>query len=211
MKHITFGGMVSAFTVSGLLFLPSGLWYVSSSRLPAAPAPVIPPPPIAVIQGMSELATTRVHLSDFIEGENGHYKGKWSLHGEVILGVDLSKVTYVAADSQKREAVLGVPLPKLIQSKVDHERSEEIYMKKVAWIPLSSPKVLRDEIWRHADRKLQRLGEEPEYMERTKSQTESVLQKLFEGVGWTVRVEWQETTSSTEPQSPATVSEGASS
>ena len=37
----------------------------------------------------SELATARVHVSDVIEGENQHFKGRWLLHGEVILGVDL--------------------------------------------------------------------------------------------------------------------------
>ena len=189
-RGISVRGLTSAMALSGLVFLPAGLW-VFGVPLPGATKAAVPPPSLSLIQTMSELATTRVHVSDVIEGENGHWKGRWTLHGEVILGVDLSMVSYIQAQPEKREAILSLPPPHLISSKVDHERSEEISMKAVAWLPTSSPKVLRDEVWKRADREIQRLGQEPAHMERAKVQAERVLRELFRGAGWTVRFEWK--------------------
>jgi hypothetical protein len=141
-------------------------------------------------QSLSELATARVHLSDYIEGENDHYIGRWTLHGEIVLGVDLSSVRYVKIDEKAKRATLHLPQPHLISSKVDHERSEEVFVKSKVWVPTSSKKALRDEVWKQADRKIQRLGQEPGYMERAKVQAERVLGQLFDGVGWKVDFEW---------------------
>jgi Protein of unknown function (DUF4230) len=189
-RGISIRGLTSAFTLSALVFVPFGLWSFGILPPGFANAAALPPS-ITVIQSMSELATSRVHISDFIDGENDHYKGRWTLHGEVILGVDLSNVTYIESHPDKREAVLSLPQPHLVSGKVDHERSEEVYVKAVAWVPLSSPQALRDDVWKHADRKIQRLGQEPDYMECAKVQAERVLQKLFKGIGWNVRFEWK--------------------
>jgi hypothetical protein len=188
-RGVTVKGLTSAFTLSALLFVPFGLW--SFGIQPPGIAKAAPPPSLAVIQTLSELATTRVHLNDFIDGENSHYKGRWTLHGEVILGVNLAGVSYVQSHPDKREAVLRLPQPHLIASKVDHERSEEVYVKAAGWFPTSSPRLLHDEVWKQADRKIQRLGLEPGYSERAKVQAERVLQNLFSGLGWTVRFEWE--------------------
>jgi Protein of unknown function (DUF4230) len=79
----------------------------------------------------------------------------------------------------------------VISSKVDHERSQEVFIKWKAWLPTSSSQLLRDEVWKHADRKIHRLGQETGYMERAKVQAERVLGQLFEGVGWKIEFEWQ--------------------
>lgn len=191
MNHgITRGGLASAICLTILLLVPTGMW-AYGVPVPWAKAPP-PPPPLAVVQSLSELATARIHISDSIEGENAHYRGKWALHGEVMLGVDLSKAAYRRVDSVNRKAVLELPQPHLLSSKVDHDRSEELYVKAISFMALTSdPKVLRDEVWKQADRKIERLGQEPGYMERAKVQAERVLQELFNGVGWAVSVEWQ--------------------
>lgn len=190
-RAITIRGLTSAFTLSALVFVPLGLWGFGIQPAGVANVAVLPPS-ISMIQSMSDLATTRVHISDVIEGSNQHFSGRWSLHGEVILGVDLSEVTYIESHPETREAVLSLPAPHLISSKVDHERSEELYVKAVAWVPLSSRQALRDEVWKYADRKLQRLGVEPGYVETAKLQAERVLQKLFSDLGWKVRFEWKD-------------------
>lgn len=191
MRHgVSRGGLTSAFALSALFLVPTVLWVygVPVPWVKAAP----PPPPLAVVQSLSELATARIHISDSLEGENKHYRGKWLLHGEAILGVDLSKAAYRGIDTDKRKAVLVLPLPRLLSSKVDHDRSEELYVKSLSFLAWTSdPKVLRDEVWKQADRKIERLGQEPGYMERAKVQAERVLLELFNGVGWTVNVEWQ--------------------
>jgi len=89
---------------------------------------------------------------------NGHYRGKWGLHGEVVIGTDLSRAQYLSADSAKSEAVLLLPTPQVIATKVNHDRSEELYLRQQTVVPLSSPKVFRDEVWMQADQKIRRLG-----------------------------------------------------
>lgn len=190
-RGFTIRGLASAFALSGLLFVPSGLWWFNVPS-PNTPAPPPLPPSLSVIQTMSELATTRVHLSDVITGKNHHWEGKWLLHGELILGVDLGKASYAQSNPEAKEAVLRLPPPHLISSKVDHDRSEELSMQSRSWMSFSSdPKLLRDEVWKKADGKLQRLAEEPGYGERAKVQAERVIQDLFGGVGWKVRFEWE--------------------
>jgi Protein of unknown function (DUF4230) len=181
--------LASAMSLAGMMLVPAGMW-AFDVPLPWASASV-PPPSLAVIQTMSELATTRVHISDVIEGENEHWRGRWSLHGEVVLGVNLGDATYRRTDPQKREATLRLPPPHLVASKVDHERSEELSMTSLSWIGFSDPKRLRDDVWKNADRKIQRLGQEPGHMERAKVQAERTLQSLFQGVGWKVSFEWE--------------------
>jgi hypothetical protein len=189
-RGISVGGLASAMTLSGLFFLPAGFW-ILGIQPPGMAKPLAPPPPLSVIQNISELATTRVHISDFIEGESKHWRGRWQLHGEVLMGVNLAEVSYLRCDPEKREAVLRLPAPHLIACKVDHERSDEIYMKSLSYFGFSDPKLLRDEVWRHADRKLQQLGQEPGYLERARLQAERVLQQLFQGAGWKVGFEWE--------------------
>lgn len=191
-RALSFKGLVSAFSIAILFFVPLALWLIGVP-VPGSPrtASSKPPPSIAQIQSMSDLATTRVHLSDYIEGENNHYSGRWSLHGEVILGVDLSAVRYANVDNEARRAILQIPQPHVISSKVDHERSEEVYLKAKVWMPMSDKRLLRDEVWKQADRKIEKLGHETGYMERAKVQTERALEQLFEGVGWKVDCEWQ--------------------
>lgn len=191
MNHgVTRSGMGSALMLTTLILVPTGMW-VYGVPVPWAQASP-PPPPLAVVQSLSELATARIHISDSIEGENDHYRAKWALHAEVILGVDLSKAAYRKVDLEKRKAVLELPLPRLISSKIDHDRSEELYVKTLSVLAVfSDPKLLRDEVWKQAGRKIERLGQEPGYVERAKVQAERVLLELFHGVGWTVSVDWQ--------------------
>lgn len=153
-----------------------------------------PPPPISQIQAMSDLATTSVHIVDSIELENNHYLGRWELHGDVILGVDLSAVDYLEVDQHERRLRLRLSQPHIISTKVDHERSQELFLKpKVFFASLrSSSQLLRDEVWKQADRKIARLGEHLGYRERAKVHAERVLEDFFESLDWKVDFEWCE-------------------
>jgi hypothetical protein len=194
IRRLAMTGLGSALTLCAVFLVPAELWTRAIVALRSAVSPPSPPlpPSIAQIQGMSELATTRVHISDFIEGISHDYRGRWMLHGEILLGVDLSQVAYIRANPEKREAVLGLPSPHVIATKIDHERSDEIKMEWISWSPLASPKSLRDEVWKRADRKLQELGQNPGYMERARVQTERALGRLFSQAGWTVSFVWDD-------------------
>jgi hypothetical protein len=189
-RGISFFGLLTALVAALLCFVPLGLW-VFAVPVPTHAPPVQPPPPIAVIEGASDLVATKVHLSTSLEGENKHYKGRWLLHGEALLGVDLSKVAYRNLRMDLKQAVLSLPQPHVVSTKVDHERSEEISIKWVAWVPLSSRQALRDEVWKMADRKLLRLAKSSDYLDLTRQQTERVLGQLFAKSGWTVTFAWE--------------------
>ena len=64
------------------------------------PKPIKPIPAISQIQMLSDLATLKVQLSDSMKGENNRWDVQWLLHGEAILGVDLSKAAYVSVANQ---------------------------------------------------------------------------------------------------------------
>jgi hypothetical protein len=192
MKGVVFGGVVALLLASFLVSpLPPSLWGLLLSH--SKPVILPPPPPaISTIQGMQTLLSTKVRISDSIEGRNDHFEGKWSLHGNILLGIDLAKVDYARIDKERMEATLRLPLPYVVEHKIDHEVSEELYLRAVSWFPTSSPQTLRAECWKMADRKLAELGKEQGYRERAKVQAERALQQLFQGVGWKVAFEWQD-------------------
>ncbi len=150
-----------------------------------------PLPPILRIRNMSDLATTRVQIADFIEGENNNYKVKWALYREAVLGVDLSKANYVDINKGERTAI-ELPIPHVISSKVDHERSTELVAESKWIVPVAGIgwKSLRDEAWKHADRKIERLAHDEGYIEMSKLQAERVLEKLFDELGWKLQCKW---------------------
>ncbi len=187
----TIGSLVELGTVALVLLSLLLLLLWTSGVQPLlwrAPAPT--PPPIVRIQGMSHLATTKVHITDTISGENGHYTGKWGLHGEVMIGTDLSRAQYLSADPGKGEAVLLLPSPQVIATKVNHDRSEELYLRQKTVVPLSSPKVFRDEVWKQADQKIRRLGRDPSYVQQAKGDCHRALEPLYRQLGWRLRIEW---------------------
>jgi hypothetical protein len=150
-----------------------------------------PVPSISYIQTVSELATLRVQISDYIVGENKNWQVRWLLHGEAVLGIDLSKAHYISIDEQNRMLTLSLPAVHVVSSKVDHHRSAEIGVKQKTWIMLPGLKSLRDEVWQHADKKIAKLARNEEYFEATRIQTENALSRLFQDCGWSVSFEWE--------------------
>ena len=174
-------------TILGAVFL-SGIWFTSAMLTKDSGPPI---PPISRIQAMSDLATLRVQIADSFIGENEHWEVRWMLHGEAVLGVDLSHATYISMDEDNRRAVLSLPKAHVISSKVDHHRSVELAAKQKTLLPSPGLKSLRDEAWQHADEKVARLARHEGYLEATTLQAERVLDHLFRDVGWTITYEWR--------------------
>jgi Protein of unknown function (DUF4230) len=190
-RGITFKGLVAAFMVSIILLVPLGM-IVAGVQLPRTPPPP-PLPPLAVVRRVHKLVGTEAHLTTYIEGGNDHWETKVLVHGDLYFGIDLSTVIYTHVDYAKREASLRLPPPQLAMWKVDHDRSEEMFMRRKVWYATSDPQLVRAEVWKAADHKLERLGrEEPSYTKEAKEQAEFVLRQLFEGVTWTIRFEWED-------------------
>lgn len=165
-----------------------GFWLAQAEVPEVRRSPV---PPISLVQEMSDLATLRVHLHDYMRGENMYWKVCWMLHGEAVLGVDLSQAAYTSVDKKNCKAALLLPSPHVICSKVDHYRSAEMTAKQKTWIPSPGLKSLRDEVWQHADAKVACLAQHDGYLEATELQAERVLNGLFRDAGWNISYEWQ--------------------
>jgi hypothetical protein len=176
-----------------LVFAPLTLWMLGV-KPPGWRDEGPPLPPIVQIQSMSDLATTRVLISDFIEGQNEHFEGKWVLYGQAMIGVDLSQAKYSNVNVAARTATLKLPAPHLISWKVDPDRSTEVYVRGrgfLQWVISSGNRqMLRDEVWKEADRKIQRLAQDNGYKEIAKLQAQNVLRGLFEGLQWKITFEW---------------------
>lgn len=170
----------------------SGFWLARAGTIEESGPPI---PPISRVQAMSDLATQRVQITDSVTGENEHWLVRWLLHGEAVLGVDLSQAKYSSVDEKDRKATLSLPAAHVISSKVDHHRSAEMSVKRKTWIPLSGLQSLREEVWQSADEKVGRLANHEGYMEATKLQAERVLDKLYQDVGWSVSYQWESTSS----------------
>ena len=158
-----------------------------------------PVPAIAQIQMLSDLATLKVHLSDSMKGENNRYEVQWLLHGEGVLGVDLSKATYLTVDQSNCSAQILLPEPHLVASKIDHDRSVELNAKRKTWVPLPGLKSLRDEVWQHGDPIIARLAFDESYVAAAKLQTEKVIEDFFAGTGWTIECQWESTEKISQP------------
>lgn len=166
--------------------------------------PIKPVPAISQIQMLSDLATLRVQLTDSMKGENNRWDVQWLLHGEAVLGVDLSKAAYASIDESSRIAFILLPEPHLISSKVDHDRSMELIAKRKTWVPLPGLKSLRDDAWKHGDPIIANLALDDNYVLAAKLQTEKVIKDLFSGTGWQMKCEWP----SEEHASPQTLNSG---
>lgn len=165
----------------------AGIWYAHAGISGPSGRSV---PPISQIQTMSDLATLRVQITDSMIGENDHWEVHWLLHGEAVLGVDLSQARYSSVDEHTRKAVLSLPIPHVIASKVDHHRSKELTVRRKTWVPSPGRQSLRDEVWQHADEKIARIAADEGYQEATKLQVQHVLDNLFQDVGWNVSYQW---------------------
>jgi hypothetical protein len=190
IRFLSISRLTTAFTLSLLIFARLGIWWLGSPDTTAV-REFKAVPAIAAIQQLSELAAIHKHIITTIEGENRHHKGKWHLEGDVILGVDLSKAYYVATDPVARTSILRLPQPHLVSHKVDHDRSFEVSLNSKTWIPLSSQKSMRDDVWAAADRKIQKIGQVPENLIEVKAQAQTVLKNLFDGAGWAITLQWQ--------------------
>jgi hypothetical protein len=191
-RGISFKGMVAAFMVAIVSLVPLAM-LVAGVQLPRTPPPGPSLPPLAIVRRASKLVGTESHITTYVEGGNDHWETKYLVHGDLQFGVDLSTAFYTHVDPMKRQASLRLPPAHMLMWRIDHDRSEELFMRRKVWYATSDPQLVRALVWKFADHKLERLGrEEPSYVKQAKEQTERVLGELFEGVNWAIRIEWED-------------------
>ena len=171
-------------------------WYIGKLISNERPIPV---PPIAKIQAISDLATLKIQLSDQFYGYNDYWEIVWLLHGEAVLGVDLSKAKYINVDESNQNLTLQLPPPHLVSSKVDHDRTVEIVAKLRYWMPGFGKNKLRAGAWQHADGHIAKLAKDGEYVEQTKAQAEIVISQLLHEINWKADFVWEDESKGVQP------------
>jgi hypothetical protein len=153
-------------------------------------------PAVIQLEKLTELATVRVHVADVLKAENtswmGDIKGAWLIKGDALLSVDLKAAKVLATDERKKVHKVQLPLPRVIQPRVDHKRTIPYDWQK-GWLRSND---VADAVWKdamkHAQELVEQLAGEPEQMAVAKDQTQAALKQVYSSVGWTLEIVWED-------------------
>lgn len=151
-------------------------------------------PTITEIQELGQLTVLRVNVADVLADSSDDYKGLWIVRGDALVAVDLQSAKLQSADEKTKKLVVLLPQPRVIQARVDHEKTKTYDVSKKAWW---NPFVGRsDEFVDKAMSKAQRIVEkqstDDETMQQAREQAERMLASMYRYAGWEIDVVWQE-------------------
>ena len=134
----------------------------------------------------------RVLLADVLEDEGYDHKGVWIVRGDAQVAVDMQEAQLQSVDEKTKKLVVILPPPRVIQPRVDHEKSRVFDVQnKTTWILLVGD---RDELTNQGWTKAQRVRRKRmlgnESIDQARAQTEFVLANMYRLVGWDV--DWQD-------------------
>ena len=95
-------------------------------------------PTMIQLERLQYLVSARVHVADVLVGESSWLQGSWIIQGDGLLGVDMSRAEIKGKDDKLRTAVIVLPPPTVISSRVNHEKSQQWDIKSRSWIPMAS-------------------------------------------------------------------------
>ncbi|MFZ5832824.1 MAG: DUF4230 domain-containing protein [Planctomycetota bacterium] len=162
------------------------------------PGPVsIPPAPVTVtsqgptierLQRLAQLVTLRVYVADVLTAEGAGYRGAWLIKGDGLVGVDLGRAEISEKDESARRAVILLPQPTVILSRVDHERTKTWEVARTTWVPWSGDQDrLRDEVMKQAQALVAHAAGSDENLEKARQAAEAVLTGLYGELQWQIR------------------------
>jgi hypothetical protein len=153
-------------------------------------------PTVERLERLSHLATMRVLVADVLTGEGDGFRGSWLIKGDGLLGVNLSRATIVEKDERSRHAVVRLPQPEVLQSRVDHGKTRTWEVKKTGWIPWGGNQdQLRDQVMQQAQELVAHVAASEENIRQAKAAAENVIRAFYEEVGWKVDAIWESDTS----------------
>lgn len=158
------------------------------------------PPPIVVsssgptverLQRLSSLVTSRVQLADVLIGTGEGCRGAFLIRGDCLLAINLSHAAITERDEEHSRATILLPLPEVLQPRVDHERTKTWEVSRMTWLPwMANQDRLRDEVMLQAQRMIAQAAGAQENVEQAKRSAEVIIGALYEQVGWQVNVQW---------------------
>ncbi len=168
---------------------------------PTTPAPIIVQsqgPTIEKLERLSQLVTTRIQIADILVAEGQGCRGSWLVKGDALLAVNLGQVRITDKHEDTKQATIILPLPEVLQPRVDHSRTRTWSVERVAWLPWHADQdSLRDAVMAEAQKLVTHAAGSTENVQAAKMTTEGVIKALYAEVGWNVAVEW-----SSKPEDP---------
>lgn len=154
-------------------------------------------PTVEQIEALSSLTTLRVHVADAIvteiAGKTGSIKAVLVVHGEVTLGVDLSKAKFESVDLKTRTAILVLPAPQVQSVSLDQEKTKVVALcENGLWTVVPGrgevDAVAANLAYRVAEKVVAQAADDPDLIERSRHQAEEIFTAFFKAVNWTVQI-----------------------
>lgn len=145
------------------------------------------------LESLTELVTTKVYLADAMTAEGMKYEGAWIVRGDALLSVNLRQAQLQVDTSRPNTLRIRLPQPRVIQARVDHDRTKTWSIRRLSWIPLvGDPDALRDQAMQKAQHLIDQSAASEEYLAISRNQAECAITALYDSIGWTAIIEWEE-------------------
>lgn len=149
-------------------------------------------PTVERLEQLNHLVTMRVFVADVLTAEGESCRGAWLIRGDALLGVNLGRAKILDKSEEAKQATLGLPLPEVLQCRVDHERTRTWEVRRTTWVPWSGNQdKLRDQVMLEAQKLVAHAAGAPENLGQAKANAETVLRGFYQEVGWQVNVTWE--------------------
>jgi len=151
-------------------------------------------PTITEIQRLGDLVVLRVNVADVLEDADQDFTGVWIIRGDALVAVDLRLAELQSPpDMAAKRLVVRLPQPRVIQPRVDHEKTRTYDVdKKTWWNPfVDGREEFTDQGMRKAQGVVYNTSRGNEVMDQARDQAELVLTNMYRLVGWDVDIVWQ--------------------
>ncbi len=181
--------LVAAVTAAGLLFVLPRLPFPLSQLTATSQGPTI-----ERLERLSHLVTNRVYVADVLVGSGAGCRGVWLIHGDGLIAVNLARAKIVEKDERNKTATISLPLPEVLEARVDHDTTQTWEVKTTTWIPfVSDQDVLRDAVMKEAQKLVGHAAGSAANIQAAKLAAETILQAFYAEFGWHLAVTWEET------------------
>jgi hypothetical protein len=156
-------------------------------------------PTLEQIQTLAALTTLRANVADAVvsvlRGRTGSLKAVLIVHGEVTLGVDLGQAEFCSVDAAARRAVLVLPRPRVQEVRLDPDRTKVVALSwSGLWLLVpggeNAQLAATHLAFQDAQRLVLQAAQDPTLVERSRRQTEAVLDSFFTAMTWSVEIRW---------------------
>jgi hypothetical protein len=156
-------------------------------------------PVLEQIHTMSSLTTLRVEVADALvtelRGRTGGVQAVVVIHGEVMIGVDLSRAKFESVDETRRNAILLLPEPNVQSISLDHNRTKVVGLNTIGlWIMVPGEEDVDAAVanlgYQDAQRVVSVAATDPLLIQQSRRQAEFVIQSFARPIQCRIEIKW---------------------